>query len=235
MHTTTVEISEVSQSSALHAADSGPGARRVCSEEQRQALLDILSGKFNVRILRIVRFTGTPGHYRLETPTGAVQLGGVDGLITQNKLRRSLADVTGRYLSNFKKEDWEPLAQALLDACEEVDRGEDATLEGILTERLDGYLRERTIHPSIEQADPGREPFTHDGRVHIYIDAFRSWLQIRRSERIPRNTLTADLRACEVVPVKLCLLVEGQETSRQVWQLPAGRWDWPLQGAASRK
>jgi hypothetical protein len=191
---------------------------------KQRALLEMLSARFRVPIHRIVKYTGEPSQYRLETGCGDVQLGGVAGLITQSKLRLSVADATGRYLPHFDSEVWPMIAQALLDACEAVDRGEDATMRGALSEWLRCYLGEKSIHPTLAEADEGREPFAAGDAVYIFSGDLKRWLQMRQNERVTQGKLTADLRAFGAEPEILKAVIHGRATSRSVWKLPAGPW-----------
>lgn len=200
------------------------GQAKADSPDRRRALLDMLSERFKVQIKRVVKFTGEPSEYSIETENGTVQLGGVDGLVSQNKLRLAIADTTGRYLPEFDHRIWPAIAQALLDVCEAVDRGEDATMHGTMSEWLRIYLGEKSIHPSLAEADDAREPFLHLGRVCIFSADLKRWLQIRLSERVTQGRLTADLRAFGAEPQVMDLVVAGKSTSRSAWQLPEGSW-----------
>jgi hypothetical protein len=184
----------------------------------------MLSARFKVPITRIVKFTGEPALYRLETDLGNVHLGGVSGLINQSKLRISIADATGRYIPHIDPDVWPAVAQALLDACESVDRGQDATLRGTMGEWLRGYLAEKSIHPTLVEADEAREPFRNDETVVIFSSDFKRWLQVRQNERVTQGKLTADLRAFGAEPDTFKLTVKEKQTTRSAWRLPEGPW-----------
>jgi len=96
-------------------------------DAKRTAGLKLLSAKVHVHIKRVVKFSGDEPMYRLETDVGAVDLCDVRGLIGQAKLRNSIAACTGLYLPNFKQKTWSKYAAMLLNVCEDVDRGLDAT------------------------------------------------------------------------------------------------------------
>jgi hypothetical protein len=191
---------------------------------RRAAILRVLSARFKVPLKRIVRFTGEPALYRLETELGDVQLGGVAGLINQSKLRISIADATGRYLPQIDPDVWPSTAQCLLDACESVDRGQDATLRGTMSEWLRAYLTEKSIHATLEEADEGREPFLDNGTVVIFAADLKRWLQLRQNERVAQGRLTADLRAFGAEPDVFKAVIGGRPTTRSAWRLPQGPW-----------
>ena len=196
--------------------------RRIRQSGKR--LLKVLAARLKVPIKRVIKFLGEPGVYRLETDLGEVNLGGVAGLINQSKLRVTVADATGRYIPLVDPENWPPIAQALLDACELVDRGTEATLQGAMGEWLRAYLAEKSIHASLEQADEGREPFWQEGSVIIFAGDFKRWLQIRHNERMTQGRLTADLRAFGAEPGVFKLAGNGRPTTRSAWRLPNGPW-----------
>lgn len=205
-------------------ADAGTADSHVAGDPKKRDLLKILSARFKVPITRIVKYTGEPTLYRLETGLGNVQLGGVAGLINQSKLRISIADATGRFLPYIDPDKWPPVAQALLDVCELVDRGEDATLHGTMGEWLRAYLAEKSIHPTLAEADEGREPFRDGGAVAIFLSDLKRWLQTRQNERVAQGRLTADLRAFGAEPEVFRAVLEGRPTSRSAWRLPDGSW-----------
>jgi len=128
------------------------------------------------------------------------------------------------YLPHFDDENWPAIARLLLQACELVDRGEDATMKGTVTDWLRGYLEHKPPHNSLAEADEGREPFLQDGDVHIFSNDFRRWLNMRLNERVKQDDLTANLRALGAVPVLFDLQVRGKSTSRSAWKLPNDNW-----------
>ena len=125
--------------------------------------------RFKIPIIRFVKFLGDPPQYRVETALGDVQLGTLDALISQGKLRLRLAAATNLLFPAFKPKDWSKLEQKLLDACEIVDRGDDATLRGGIERYLCRYLSDNP--PSSNQNPVGREPFFRNGRIYIFVDS----------------------------------------------------------------
>jgi hypothetical protein len=118
-------------------------------DSTRQTLLQLLSTKFGLPLLRVLKFTGDDPRYRLETGAGPVDLGDIKGLISQAKLRENIAARTGIYLPLIKRTVWPKYAKSLLSLCEDVDRGSDATREGTLEEWLYAYLDQRPPQKSL--------------------------------------------------------------------------------------
>jgi hypothetical protein len=195
------------------------------TQKRRDEILGVLSRTTKIPLTRVVKYSGDDPRYRLETQLGNIQLGNVNGLIAQNKLRSSIAAATGKYLRHFEADEWPPIAQLLLEACEEVERGQDATLAGMMSVWLRAYLRDKPPHETLEEADEGREPFQQGDGVFVFADNLRQWLGVQQGERLPRNVLTADLRAFGAKPEQFELDVKGKRTTRSAWRIPAGLCD----------
>lgn len=198
---------------------------------KRQAALRTLSAKFGIELRRVLRLTGDEPKYRLETAAGDVDLGDVKCLIGQTNLRNRLAASTGIYLPLFKGATWSKFAKQLLLICENVDRGVDATKEGILAEWLSQYLDQHPPQPCLKEADEGREPFLDGDAAHIFTSSLMRWLHVQVDERVTRNDLTADLRAFGAEPIKFDLEIDGKTTSRSAWRLPSKVWTVPQNSA----
>jgi hypothetical protein len=213
-----------------HTQADGPGKGKsagaiVDVAARREKILEALSIRFKVPLKRVLRFTGEDPRYRLETELGDVPLGNVNGLICQGKLRSSIAAATGRYLPHIDDEHWPEIARWLLEACEQRDRGDDATLTGKVTDWLRSYLGHKQPHESLEEADEGREPFLDGGDVFIFSGDLRRWLASQQGERVPPNQLTAELRAYGAEPKVFEVTKNGKVTTRSAWRLPAGLWE----------
>jgi hypothetical protein len=154
-------------------------------------------------------------------------------LIGQNKLRESIAAGIGVYLPVFGAKKWPKYAKGLLSLCEDVDRGADATREGILYEWLASYLDQHPPHKTLQDADEGREPFLDGGAVLIFTAGLLRWLKVHVNEQISRNDLTADLRVFGAHPEIHDLEVNGKPTTRSAWRLPDKNWPVPKAPTAS--
>jgi hypothetical protein len=194
---------------------------------KKQALLQLLSAKLRFPLQGVLRYTGDDPRYRLETGVGAVDLGDIRGLINQKTLRNKLAASVGIYLPLINTKQWAKCAGFLLQLCEDVERGDDATKEGTLREWLTAYLDQHPPQKDLKEADESREPFLDGGAVHIFTTSLMHWLKRYVDERISRNDLTADLRTFGATPVKFDLEVNGKSTSRSAWRLPAKVWPAP--------
>ena len=115
-------------------------SKGITDPNQKEAILQALSARFDVRLIQIIKFMADPPTYKLKTSRGNITLGEVGELIGQGKLRTHIAAATGKLLPRFKPEQWDNIAQALLDCCMEVDVGEEATEEGAINSWLEAYL-----------------------------------------------------------------------------------------------
>jgi hypothetical protein len=191
---------------------------------RRRTCLELVSAKLWFKILRILKYLGEPAEYRIETAQGVIKVDTAT-LITQKRLRVAVAEVVGRYIPEFPQHAWRAPAQLLLAACEFVDRGQDATRNGEMAEWLRSYLEAKMIHDTLEESDPGREPFWSNGYCCIYVENFKEWLHLRKSQRLTHGELTARLRDFEAEPVTdRHVVINNKETSRSYWRLPAGDW-----------
>lgn len=187
---------------------------------KRKLIIDALSAMFGVTIKRIIKYLADQPTYRLETDLGSIMLGEVANLINQNQLRTKMAAACGRLLPKFKGERWENIAQALLDACEDEELGEEATERGQARAWVQNYLEERKPIDDPEQASITKYPFIKDHNVYIFGSSLRQWLVISQGEKVTAKQMGAILRAYDCQPETVYVQVQGKETTRSVWRIP---------------
>jgi hypothetical protein len=73
-------------------------------------------------------------------------------LIGQTQIRNAIAATDGHYIPNFKKDDWEYIAQMLLNCCRTVSTGPEATDTGAIREWLNVYFDENPPGDLSEQS-----------------------------------------------------------------------------------
>lgn len=189
------------------------------NEEGKIKLLGHLSTTLGVPITRVIKYMSDPPTYRLETGVGSIMLGDVDGLIVQTALRSKVAAATGRYIPKYKR--WDEVAQGLLNVCEEISVGEEATDIGTARGWLMSYL---AVHPPGE-ASPGTfdqmYPFVKDGTAYIFGYHFRKWLAISQRENVSSKQMGAllNLFGC-ANRVMAVTQANGKPSTRSVWELP---------------
>jgi hypothetical protein len=206
--------------------DSTPGA----TEDSRADALDVVSKLIGVRVRHVFRYTQDPPKFRLVTNNGEIELGGVENLIGQAAFRNAVASMERKLIPTFKAPDWQAVAQNLLNACEDVDTGDESTDKGMAKGWIGRYLDENPPGDLSDQAIANQTPYFKSdtpGRVFIFGAAFREWLGRRELEKISGKQLGIYLRKIGGEPKSESYKgSDGQSpTTRSVWQLPApARW-----------
>ncbi len=186
-------------------------------DQRRTQICDKLSEIFGVRIMRITKYLTDPAQYRMDIESGSIRLGGIRNLINQDAFRYQFADLAGKVIPQFKGAKWREISQAMLEACVTVATGEEGTDEGIVRSWVLGYLEDRPVHDSIEEADADRLPFWHESSIHIYMQSLRRWVLRTYGDRIGAKDLGVLLRSLGIEP----RTVPIGRSSRYVWRLPA--------------
>lgn len=196
------------------------------STEYRAGMLRDLSETFHVKISAILRTMSQPPLYRLKTERGEIVLGEVSNLIEQRALRNKVATI-GVYLKKRKEEDWEPIATALLRACEDEDVTPDATDAGQLANWLKDYLRETITVDTAADAESSDNPIRKEGRLLIASTALRKFLIVQAGERsLTSRDLCSMLRRTGARPTTVFLKDSDKRTTRHRWILPGKSEDY---------
>ncbi len=146
-------------------------------------------------------------------------LGDVSHLIEQTRLRRKIAAATSRIIPTFKARKWSDIAQVLLDVCQHVDAGDEATDRGLVSGWISSYLGE---HPPIDELDVAAEarvPYVRDGQTYVFLDAFLEWLRLAKGERQTAKSVAPLIRAVGLEPEVQKFTVDGVTTTRNVWKV----------------
>lgn len=192
-------------------------------DDEREGFLTDVSNLLGFQIRRVLKFVTDPPQYRLVLEQGTIHLGGVEAILNSTKFRASIAAVSGQLISRFTGARWDPVAQAILQAVEELDLGNDSSAEGLVGEWLGEYLAQH--YPSEERQDaiPIREPFLDpDGQPAFFLSEFRSWLAFHRDERLGRRQVATLLRSAGCIPrvVGYVREADGNRSTVQVWTTP---------------
>lgn len=193
-------------------------------EEERSGFLKDVSSLLGFRIRRVLKFVGDPPQYRLVLEEGTIHLGGVESILQSAKFRASIAAVSGQLIARFRPDRWDPIAQAILSAVEELDLGVDSSAEGIVGEWLNEYLNQNRPQEERDEAIAIRCPFVLGGQVAFFLQEFRQWLAFHRDERMGRRQLATLLRSAGCVPKPVAYTREGdnQRSTVQAWITPMG-------------
>lgn len=193
------------------------------ADDRKKKLLEALSTALNVSILRILKYDMDPPEYRLVTNKGSIHLGRVKGLTTQSAFRNAIADATGIWFQSMKPKDWDNAVQIMLNICELVDTGEEATEKGLMKQWLYGYLTEKApqITTDVDHACLGLIPFTKDTRLFFFGVPLREWIMICHKETVSLKELGKKLRLIDCEPEKVAFKIEGKPAGRSAWSIKA--------------
>jgi hypothetical protein len=191
--------------------------------QRTAALTEELSNLFGLvgehQIIRFTRFLSEPREYAIETRSGCIRLGGVGSLIHPRELQQKIAELAGRMIPSFKQDaKWAKIQQALLDACIDVQVGDEGTNAGLVNSLLGAYLPSKQILDAFNEADETRSPFMREGSVHVHLADFRRWILVNHGDRFAPKELGILMRRAGAEPVK----IPCGKTSRQAWKLKEG-------------
>lgn len=192
-------------------------------DDEREGFLTDVSNLLGFRIRRVLKFVTDPPQYRLVMEQGTIHLGGVEAILNSTKFRASIAAVSGTLIARFSGARWDPVAQAILQAVEELDLGNDSSAEGLVGEWCGEYLSQHRPSDERQEAIPLREPFLDpDGQPAFFLSEFRSWLAFHRDERLGRRQVATLLRSAGCVPRTVAYTREsdGHRSTVQVWVTP---------------
>ena len=193
--------------------------------DERDGTLRDLSALLGFPIRRIIKYISDPPQYRLVLEQGTIQLGEVSNILNSSKFRAAIAAVSGVLIQRFKGGEWDPVAQAILQAVEELDLGADSSAEALVSEWLVEYMTQHAPNLEKDEAIAIRAPFickTDDGeREAFFLSEFRTWLGFHRDERLGRKQIATLLRASGCLPhvVRWNRGPESSSTTVNVWTL----------------
>ena len=191
-------------------------------EDQPEVLKETLETLFRVDIIRIVKYIGDPPIYYMYTKQGDITLGEISSITSQPAFRNALAMTTGVWITAVSLKAWDKRVQALLLACEEIDVGDASHPNQETNAWLEEYLLEKPPREEYEwlKAAESKQPFILNGKVHIFMDDFRKWLDINIGEQATSHALGRRLRQCKARTEKVNVKIGNSWTSRTTWQLP---------------
>lgn len=178
--------------------------------EHRDSLRDNLSTRLGIKIIKIIRWLGSPSTYQLDTDRGSVHLGTIEHLITQSRFIMHVAEVTG-VIIQLKKGEWGPIAQDLRNLAEDDLASPNATDEGKIVDWVSRYLE---AHPPRAMEEAEREsPITDGGAIFIRLSPLRSWVFRGDMENVTTKELGRLLR-----------LIGAESVQKNIKDNRDGRW-----------
>lgn len=198
--------------------------------DRRREAMGTIGRQLGLEIQRIIKYLSDPPTFAMVTPTHVIDLGDVRGVLNANNLLASVAAATGHMIPRYRQGQWDRIAQAMLDSCEEQDVGMEATDAGQVYVWLTEYLFSRPPLDDLEEAVIGDYPYRNGADIRVFARSLRQWLWASRGERVEPRRLGRLLRSFGCTPMKMNITVEGTRTSRQAWALPpslteGGSWE----------
>ena len=191
-------------------------------DDETEVLMDNLAKLFGVDITRIVKYLGDPPIYYMYTEQGNITLGKIENIMSQERFRALAAAATEVVIPSVGKKIWEQRVQAMLLACEQTPVGDASHPAQETNAWLEEYLLEKPPREGDEweKAAEAKRPFILHGKVHIFLDDFRRWLDFHIGEQVTSHALGRRLKQCQARTQRINVRVGNSRTSRTTWQLP---------------
>ena len=175
---------------------------------------------------RVLRVLSTPVHYALVVEGKRVELGPVDTLLSQRRFRARVVESLNVLPRWLDQRYWDSMAQAVLDAAEEVEAPEAEELD-LLRAWLEAYLEERApaqaSDPQSYEAHLRLElpVVTPDGEVAVNAVNMATWVGDSRGAKIQPRALALLLRRYGAEARKLQVWKEGRNRTKRYWIIPS--------------
>jgi hypothetical protein len=198
------------------------------SDTERSDVLARLSKAIGIEITRVTRSRSEPPVFGIETPRGGGSLGSISAVISNRKFREKVAELTNVIPRSFKSEQWDTIAQGLLELAELEELGVETTLVGQAETLVSVYLGNHALPVFADMQEKTREvmairmePFMgDDGATRIFASGLRVWLSEHQHEPMTRTEIGTMLRAWGATSETMHFRINGQRTSRSLWRLP---------------
>lgn len=190
--------------------------------------LEAVSTMLNVKIERLVKYMSDPVVYRITINGRNVELGGSGVLLDQAAFSRKIADYAGRALDKVKN--WTRIAQALLDACEEEDTGDEGSPLRQLRLWIEIYLSTRRVFQpedgkgKWEDSAGDHRPFIRDGQLYFATggnNGLKQFLFLDFQYETSGPKLTPLLKALGWEPINLKFDYDDRIVQRSFWVKPS--------------
>ena len=183
-------------------------------------LCERISAVLGVRIWRLVKFAGKQPTFRMELEQRKIEFLSVRKLMSQSAVREAIAASTGKIIRKFKGNDWDQLAQAMLDACVIEQGGEENERVGAARIYVAHYLAETGFLDTLEgqQVQNLRKPIVLDGKVAICASDLQMYVNKTTLQILSVKAVASMLGALGGKSIR----VRGQKFKEQ------GRWLLPL-------
>ena len=190
-------------------------------EDQSEVLKANLKTLFRVDIIRIVKYVGEPPVYYMYTKQGDITLGEISSITSQTKFQNLVAAATDVWIPAVSRKAWDQRIQAILLVCEPIDVGDASHRAQETRLWLAKYLLKKPPRKEDEweKAAEAKQPFVRHGRVHVFIDDLRKWLELAVGNQMTSNALRRRLRLCMAQSKQVNIGIGNTRTTRTCWML----------------
>lgn len=206
------------------APEAGPVPVEPSPETQKNILLDEISSRLGLPVVRIAKITGKEPSYQLELESGPIEFCSFAKIIDQGCFRNAIGSVINRLVPKMKPQAWEQFVQMMLAALVEEEGGEENDFQAATLLWVRQYLAETALIPSIESqtVQNARKPMVHNGVLTICASDFTVYLTRACFQNVSVKAVVSMLRAIGAVHAR----VRGRKFGEQSrWMLPTGQFD----------
>lgn len=191
------------------------------AEGDRDRLKRLVRTVLEIDVVQVVQYGRGSPEFQLVTPTESITIATVNGIISEDRFRQSVAIGYHKYIPHFSRVQWRSIAQALLDLIEIVDTGP----EGLPGAEIDHWLETYTLdHPpskksytTVVTGNPIRD---EEGQVWIYISDLLDHVRRRHGAHVEQRELCNLLSRHGAVRSRMdAHRPDGGHTSRSYWRL----------------
>ena len=194
-------------------------------EDAREGLLETLSKLWGIPIGCFIRWSSNDGapSFDLEIKDSeTVHFDSVASITSQKNLRDRVLAATGIVLPRSPNSRWDKQVQALFDAVEDRDTGDETSPESYCFRLLTQYLDYSSSGAdSREKGLAQRKHWVEDGYRYFFIDSFLRWVGAQHNMRYSAKEIGTMLKKRDGVNERFNTQTkDGRHTTVSVWKLP---------------
>ena len=193
-------------------------------DADQEATLEGLSTVFGVKIARFIRWSSNDGEpsFDLEIEgCETVHIDSVAGITSQRRFCDHVLAATGRVIESGTPKEWKARVQALFNAREERDTGDDTSRESYALKLLGEYFD--YSNNGADSRDKGlaqRKHWIEEGYYYFFLQSFIKWVGVQHTMRYTAKELGRMLQVHKAENQRLHTeSKDGSPTTRSVWKI----------------
>ena len=200
-------------------------ALNLSPEEARARVLDNLSTVLGVHVDRIVKYDLDPDPIFWMEVGGSrrVKIGTVDIIMEERKFKNKVMATVGALLPDFKRPEWEKIAQLIVTSAEVQGNLVDGLFEDSTKALISEYLLATKIGDDPNDAMVLGMPFRDkEGNVFITLQSLKQWIYYTRHRDIREQDLAQFLTniGCANRRMHFTMKASGKSSTPHVWMVP---------------